>query len=577
MAEMGDVAGAGLLAHVPTIMLPRAERLELNEGKEISLVPGLERLRREVFEVLDYDTVVVLDSHWHTTVEFVVAAQPVRAGLFTSDELPRGMCRIPYDWRGHPELAQAMAAQADAHGTWITAIDDPCLPVHYATVNLWSYLGRGLDKRWVSVSTAQTGETEDFLRAGRALGAAIAAVGQPGAADRVRRHVAHVLVAAGTAGARGQRPGPHQDRGGPRRRRRADRLAAGRRPHPGHRDHAGLPEVPAGGQVRAVPDDDRGAGRGGGDRARPGLQRVRELGRHRPDAYLVRPACRGLAMTEYRRILLDGASVQVVRDGDELVAGDGRRVAVAEAVHLPPCEPTKIVAVHLNHSSRVAEFGARLPAAPTYFHKPVSALVGHGGAVVRPAGCQYLNYEGEVAIVIGRACRGITPEQAGDYIAGYTIANDFGLHDFRDTDAGSMLRVKGSDTMAPLGPGLVTGWDFRGKQLRTYVNGAVVQHGTTDEMTWDMHYLVADIARTITLLPGDVLLSGTPANSRPVQPGDVVEVEVDGLGRLKNYIVAGPLGIPADFGAQPTASEEVLSTALGGDWEFRGIRPPARS
>ncbi len=118
-------------------------------------------------------------------------------------------------------------------------------------------------------------------------------------------------------------------------------------------------------------------------------------------------------MTEYRRILLDGACVQVVRDGDELVAGDGRRVAVAEAVHLPPCVPTKIVAVHLNHSSRVAEFGARLPAAPTYFHKPVSALVGHGGAVVRPAGCQYLNYEGEVAIVIGRPCRGITPAQAG--------------------------------------------------------------------------------------------------------------------------------------------------------------------
>jgi 3,4-dihydroxyphenylacetate 2,3-dioxygenase len=138
-------------------------------------VPGLERLRREVFEVLDYDTVVVLDSHWHTTVEFVVAAQPVRAGLFTSDELPRGMCRIPYDWRGNPELARAMAAQADAHGTWITAIDDPCLPVHYATVNLWSYLGRDLDRRWVSVSTAQTGDTEDFLRVGRALRAAIAA------------------------------------------------------------------------------------------------------------------------------------------------------------------------------------------------------------------------------------------------------------------------------------------------------------------------------------------------------------------------------------------------------------------
>ena len=172
---MGEVAGAGLLAHVPTIMLPFADRLELNEGREISLVPGLERLRREVFETADYETVVVLDSHWHTTVEFVVAAHDVRAGLFTSDELPRGMCRIPYDWRGDPALAHAMAAHAQKSGTWITAIDDPYLPVHYATVNLWTYLGRGLDRRWVSVSTAQTGDTEDFLRAGRALRAAIGA------------------------------------------------------------------------------------------------------------------------------------------------------------------------------------------------------------------------------------------------------------------------------------------------------------------------------------------------------------------------------------------------------------------
>jgi 5-oxopent-3-ene-1,2,5-tricarboxylate decarboxylase / 2-hydroxyhepta-2,4-diene-1,7-dioate isomerase len=283
------------------------------------------------------------------------------------------------------------------------------------------------------------------------------------------------------------------------------------------------------------------------------------------------------SVTEYRRVLLDGACVQVVVDGDTLVAADGRTVRAADAVHLPPVVPTKIIAVHLNHRSRVAEFGVSLPAAPTYFHKPVSALVGHGGAVVRPAGCKYLNYEGEVAIVIGRTCRGITPSSAGDYIAGYTVANDFGLHDFRDTDAGSMLRVKGSDTMAPLGPGLVTGWDFRGKRLRTYVNGVVVQDGSTDEMTWDMHYLVADIARTITLVPGDVLLSGTPANSRPVQPGDVVEVEVTGLGRLSNHIVAGPLTVAGDFGAQPTESEEVISTAFGGDWEFRGIRPPKRA
>ncbi len=280
---------------------------------------------------------------------------------------------------------------------------------------------------------------------------------------------------------------------------------------------------------------------------------------------------------EFRRILLEGAVVEVERHGDDLVAGDGRVVGVAEAHHLPPVVPTKIIAVHLNHVSRVTEFGVTLPAAPTYFHKPTSSLNAHGGAVVRPERCEWLNYEGEIAIVIGRTCRNISPADAPAYIAGYTIGNDFGLHDFRDTDAGSMLRVKGSDTLCPLGPGLVTGWDFRDKYLRTFVNGDLRQDGSTVEMTWDMHYLVADIARTITLFPGDVLLSGTPANSRPVGPGDVVEVEVEGLGRLRNTVVAGPTPIRDDVGAQPTASEEVRSTALGGDWELRGVRAPIRS
>ncbi|HEU5428831.1 MAG TPA: fumarylacetoacetate hydrolase family protein [Actinocrinis sp.] len=281
-------------------------------------------------------------------------------------------------------------------------------------------------------------------------------------------------------------------------------------------------------------------------------------------------------MTEYRRILLDGAAVEVVREEDLLRAGDGRTVTTEQAVHLPPVVPTKIIAVHLNYRSRVAEFGTRLPAAPTYFQKPLSALNAHGGAVVRPEGCKWLNYEGEIAIVIGRTTRNIAPKEAVDHIAGYTVANDYGLHDFRDTDAGSMLRVKGSDTLCPLGPGIVDDWDFRGKTLRTLVNGEVKQEASTDEMEWDMHYLVADIARTITLNPGDVLLSGTPAFSRTVYPGDVIEVEVEGLGRLRNHIVAGPIPVRTDVGAQPSESEEVLSTAQGGDWEFRGIRPPKR-
>jgi 5-oxopent-3-ene-1,2,5-tricarboxylate decarboxylase/2-hydroxyhepta-2,4-diene-1,7-dioate isomerase len=281
-----------------------------------------------------------------------------------------------------------------------------------------------------------------------------------------------------------------------------------------------------------------------------------------------------MTLREYRRILLDGNAVDVIRDGDTLVAGDGRTVAATDATHLAPVTPSKIICVHLNYSSRVKELLTKLPPAPTYFHKPVSSLNAHGSAVIRPRGCKWLNYEGEVGIVIGRTARNISPAEAGDYIRGYTVANDYGLHDFRDTDSGSMLRVKGADTLCPLGPGIVEGWDFRGKRIRTIVNGEVRQDGNTDEMEWDMHYLVADIARTITLQPGDVLLSGTPAISRTVYPGDVVEVEVEGLGVLRNHIVEGPTAIRGDVGAQPTESEEVLSTAQGGDWEFRGIRKP---
>lgn len=281
-------------------------------------------------------------------------------------------------------------------------------------------------------------------------------------------------------------------------------------------------------------------------------------------------------MTEIRRILLDGYPTEVVRKGDLLTAHDGRAVRIEEAQHLAPVEPTKILAVHLNYDSRTQEFMTKLPAAPTYFHKPITALNSHGGAIVRPAGCKWLNYEGEIVIVIGKTCRNVSPEEAGEYIAGYTVGNDYGLHDFRDTDAGSMLRVKGSDTLAPVGPGLVTDWDFKNKMIRTYVNGEVKQEDNTDNMEWDMHYLVADLARTITLVPGDMIFSGTPANSRPVFPGDVVEVEVEGLGRLTNHIVEGPTPIRSDVGAQPTESEEVVSTALGGDWEFRGVRTPSK-
>lgn len=274
-------------------------------------------------------------------------------------------------------------------------------------------------------------------------------------------------------------------------------------------------------------------------------------------------------MPEYRRVLIDGVARLVeVQDG-HFVWFDGRRFDADQVTHLPPVQPTKIVCVHLNYRSRLEELNRKQPPAPTYFWKSVSSLNSHRGKIVRPAGCRYLNYEGEIVLVVGRTTRNIRPDQAADHILGYTIGNDAALHDFRDTDENSMVRVKGSDTLGPIGPALHTDWDWRGKTIRTLVNGEVVQQARTDEFLWDPHYLLADLARTITFEPGDLIFTGTPANSRPVEPGAVVAVEVEGLGRLENEVVAGEWGIPAEFGAQPSASEAVLSVALGSDHRRR--------
>jgi 5-oxopent-3-ene-1,2,5-tricarboxylate decarboxylase/2-hydroxyhepta-2,4-diene-1,7-dioate isomerase len=212
--------------------------------------------------------------------------------------------------------------------------------------------------------------------------------------------------------------------------------------------------------------------------------------------------------------------------------------------------------------SRVDELKTSCPATPSYFQKPPSCLNSHRGEVVRPRGCKYLNYEGEVAIVIGKPARNIRMSEALDHIAGYTLANDFGLHDFRDTDRGSMVRVKGADTLGAVGPGLVRGWRPQGKRVVTRVNGAVVQDGGMDELIWPIAYLVADLARTHTLMPGDLILTGTPANSRPVQPGDVVTVECEGLGKLESRIVEGD-PISDECGAPPSDSDRVRGVALG--------------
>lgn len=268
---------------------------------------------------------------------------------------------------------------------------------------------------------------------------------------------------------------------------------------------------------------------------------------------------------EQRRILFEGRPEWTTAEGEELVLMDGRRVVEADAIYLPPCEPTKILCIHLNYESRRIEFRAPTLVTPTYFQKPVTAVNSHRGMLNRPENCQYLNYEGEIAAIIGRPMKNVAPADTWNYIAGFAPANDVGAQDFRDTDAGGMTRVKGMDGFCPLGPGIVRGIDVRQSTLRTYLNGKVVQEGDVSEMTFGIDYQLADLCRHITLMPGDIVLTGTPANSRPMQPGDVVEVEVTGLGRLTNRVQDIPA--PAhDVGHHPTDTDGVRRVALGGDW-----------
>jgi aromatic ring-opening dioxygenase catalytic subunit (LigB family) len=169
---MGEIVGVGLISHAPTIMFDETTRRELNDGKEISLVPGLVRLREVAFERVQPDTIVIIDSHWASTVEHILSAHEHRSGRMTSSELPRGMVAVPYDYDGDPELAMLAAKIGDELGTPTHATHDDFLPVYYATVNLVHYLHRG--ERVVSVSLVQTGEPNDFLTMGRAIGEAVA-------------------------------------------------------------------------------------------------------------------------------------------------------------------------------------------------------------------------------------------------------------------------------------------------------------------------------------------------------------------------------------------------------------------
>ena len=263
------------------------------------------------------------------------------------------------------------------------------------------------------------------------------------------------------------------------------------------------------------------------------------------------------------RVEVDGEPRWGRRAGDRIVLEDGSELAEAEALYLAPVEPTKILAVHLTYRSRIEEYAARTPPEPSYFVKPPTTLNGHRRPVRMAKGTRFLNYEGELAVVVGRRMKGVPLEQALDHVAGYTCANDVGMHDFRHADRGAMLRVKGQDGFLPLGPELVPAneLDLTSFTLRTWLNGHVVQETTAADLIFGVAYQLADLCRTITLEPGDVILTGTPANSRPMKPGDVVAVEIDGLGRLENTIEEWNVDLSGP-GEQPQVSAQTLHVAL---------------
>ena len=229
---------------------------------------------------------------------------------------------------------------------------------------------------------------------------------------------------------------------------------------------------------------------------------------------------------------------------------------------MTPPAPSKVIGVHVNYRSRAEQRG-RIPEVPSYFFKPPSSVAADGDVVVRPRGTELLAFEGEIAVIIGRQARGVTPERGLEHVGWIAPANDFGVYDMRWADRGSNVLAKGHDGFTPIGPRVPLGEvDADALTLRTLVNGEVAQEDSTAGLLFPFGLLVADLSRFMTLEPGDVILTGTPAGSRPVEPGDVVEVEIEGVGRVRNAIAEAPEELPA-FGAQPRVSPAVRAAAFG--------------
>lgn len=241
-----------------------------------------------------------------------------------------------------------------------------------------------------------------------------------------------------------------------------------------------------------------------------------------------------IARFSNRGRILDGE----VLDPETLRTPNGSRVPLADVTLLAPCEPTKLVCVGRNYADHAAELGNPVPEEPLLFLKPPSAVIASGEPILYPPYSQLIHFEGELAVVIGTRCKNVPAHQAGDVIRGYTAMNDVTARDVQRSDK-QWTRGKCFDTSAPLGPWLQTELDLLDVGVRTTVNGERRQDGSTRDLVFRVPHLVAYASRVMTLEPGDVIATGTPAGVGELRAGDTVDIEIDGIGTLTNTVLRG--------------------------------------
>ena len=237
--------------------------------------------------------------------------------------------------------------------------------------------------------------------------------------------------------------------------------------------------------------------------------------------------------------ILDGETVHEIRGdlfGDRIPTGLTHPLGSVKL--LAPIQPGKILAVGLNYKSHLG--GRPQPAHPEMFYKPVTALQDPGEPIILPRDSTDVHYEGEIVLVVGRRARNIAPAEARDAIFGVTCGNDVSERNWQHGSGKDLQwwRAKGCDTFAPLGPAIVTGIDYSNLQLQTRLNGEVVQSQTTADLIFDCPVILAHVSNWVTLLPGDIIYTGTPGSTRKLSPGDIVEVEIESIGVLRNPVVA---------------------------------------